>query len=187
MFLRRVPLAQFSRLPLERITKINAPTRVVWRNNEMSYSVNQLAIHWHFPSTMTLQEYFIPVEHAQEFVKKLSKILKKNWVNVLNVSIRYVPADTTSVMSYAQQDSFAFVLYLNIFNNRWTINRSCRWTKKIVDAALKLEGTYYLPYIMCATKKQFQKAYPQFKDFLKIKKIYDPHDMFCNMLFQTYT
>ncbi len=187
MFLRRVPLAQFSRLPVEHITKIKAPTRVVWRNNEMSYSVNQLALDFHFPSTMTLQEYFIPVEHAQKFAEKMSKILKKNWVNVLNVSIRYVPADTTSIMSYAKQDSFAFVLYLNIFNNRWNINNSCKWTQKIIDVALQYNGTYYLPYIMCATKKQFQTAYPQFDDLLKIKQMYDPHNKFRNMLLQKYT
>jgi FAD/FMN-containing dehydrogenase len=187
MFLRRVPLAQFSRLPIEHITKIKAPARVVWRNNEMSYSVNQLALDFHFPSTMTLQEYFIPVEHAQKFVKKLSKILQKNWVNVLNVSIRYVPADTTSTMSYARQDSFAFVLYLNIFNNRWTIDSSCKWTQKIIDAVLQYNGTCYLPYLIHATPQQFQKAYPHFDDLLKIKQIYDPHNKFRNMLLQKYT
>lgn len=186
MFLRRVPLAHVSRAPFEKFKKIKSPTTVVWRNNEMSYSVNQLAIDWHFPSTMTLQEYFIPIEHAEKFAKKLVKILKKNWVNVLNVSIRYVPADTTSTMSYAPHNSFAFVLYLNIFNNRWSINRSCRWTEKIIEAALKHNGTYYLPYIMCATKKQFTKAYPQFDDLLKTKKTYDPDNKFRNMLLQKY-
>ncbi len=187
LFVRRVPFASQSRAAVEQKKAMKQQAHVAWRNNEMSYSVHQLAIHWHFPSTMTLQEYFIPVEHAQKFAKKLSSILKKNWANVLNVSMRYVPADTTSVMSYAQQDSFAFVLYLNIFNNRWTINRSCRWTKKIIDAALKLEGTYYLPYIMCATKKQLQTAYPQFDELLKIKQIYDPHNKFRNMLLHKYT
>jgi len=186
MFIRRVPLASQSRLFVEPSKKIRAPQLIVWRNNEMSYSVNQLAIDWHFPTTMTLQEYFVPVEHAQSFAKKLSSILRKNWVNVLNVSIRYVPADTTSTMSYAPRDSFAFVLYLNIFNTQWTINRACTWTRKIIDAALKHDGTYYLPYIMCATKKQFKKAYPQFDDLLQIKQTYDPDNKFRNILYKQY-
>jgi FAD/FMN-containing dehydrogenase len=187
IFIRRVPLAQHSRRIVEPSKKIGAPQRVVWRNNEMSYSVNQLAIDWHFPTTMTLQEYFVPVEHAQNFAKKLSSILRKNWVNVLNISIRYVPADTTSTMSYAKQNSFAFVLYLNIFNIRWSINRSCIWTQKIIDTALECNGSYYLPYLMCATQEQFNRAYPQFDELLKIKQIYDPDNKFRNRLLQKYT
>jgi FAD/FMN-containing dehydrogenase len=187
MFVRRVPFASYSRASLQQSKKIAAPTRVVWRNNEMSYSVNQLAIDYHFPSTMTLQEYFIPVGHAQAFAKKLASILKRNWVNVVNLSIRHVKADTTSLMSYAPQESFAFVLYLNIFNNRWAINDSIHWTRKIIDAALKYNGTYYLPYIQSATKQQFKKAYPQFSELLKLKQISDPHNKFRNMLLHNYS
>jgi len=186
MFVRRVPLASQSRASLQESKKLASPARIVWRNNEMSYSVNQLAIDYHFPSTMTLQEYFIPAEHAQAFAKKLTSILKKNWVNVINISIRHVKADTTSLMSYAPQESFAFVLYLNIFNNRWAINGSIHWTKKIINAALQYNGTYYLPYIQSATKQQFKKAYPQCDEFLKIKQKYDPYNRFRNMLFQKY-
>jgi len=184
LFIKRVPLAKHSRFPFEQL-KSKTPL-VVWRNNEMSYSVNQLTIHYHFPTTMTLQEYFIPIKNAQAFAKKLRSILKKNWVNVLNVSIRYVKADPTSIMSYAQEDSFSFVLYLNIFNLKKSIDRSCRWTQKIIAAALKNNGSYYLPYLMCATKEQFNKAYPQFKKLLEIKKIYDPTNKFQNMLFKKY-
>jgi FAD/FMN-containing dehydrogenase len=60
------------------------------------------------------------------------------------------------------------------------------WTKKIINAALQYNGTYYLPYIQSATKQQFRKAYPQFDEFLKIKEKYDPHNRFRNMLFQKY-
>ena len=183
-FTRRMPLAKSLRLVAEKIQKI-AP-QIVWRNHEMSYSVHQLAIHTHFPTTMTLQEYFIPIDQAYTFAKKLRSILKKNWVNVLNVSIRYVTADTTSIMSYAPQDSFAFVLYLNIVNAQKNITNSCKWTQKIIDAALKNNGTFYLPYIMCATQNQFDQAYPQFKSLLAIKHIYDPTNKFQNMLLKKY-
>lgn len=186
MFIRRVPLASFIRLPFQRIKELKTPSTVVWRNNEMSYSVNQLALDFHFPSTMTLQEYFIPVKNAKAFAKELSSILRKNWVNVLNISIRYVKPDHTTLMSYAPEESFAFVLYFNILNNRKSIDRSCRWTREIIDTALKYSGTYYLPYIMSATPDQFKKAYPQFDELLRIKQIYDPANTFRNMLLQKY-
>ncbi len=73
---------------------------VVWRNYEMSYSVNQLAIQSHYPTTMTLQEYFVPVENYQEALEALRKVFKRHSVNVLNLSVRYVPKDTESVLSW---------------------------------------------------------------------------------------
>src|SRR5205814_958750 len=106
--------------------------------------------------------------------------------NVLNISIRHVKADTTSLMSYAPQESFAFVLYLNIFNTQKSIDRTGLWTRKMIDTALKYNETYYLPYIIIATQEQFQKTYPHFIELLKVKKIYDPHNKFRNTLFQKY-
>lgn len=183
-FIKRILLAKYTR-PLFEELKTKKPL-VVNRNNEMSYSLYQLTVGYHFPSIMTLQEYFIPVKYAQTFAKTLRSILKKNWVNVLNISIRYVKADTTSIMSYAKEESFSFVLYLNLFNVKTNITRSCIWTQKIIDAALENNGSYYLPYLMCATKKQFHKAYPQFKKLLEIKKIYDPTNKFQNKLLKKY-
>ncbi|HSC24829.1 MAG TPA: FAD-binding oxidoreductase [Candidatus Babeliales bacterium] len=184
LFIKRIPFAKLLR-PLFEELKIKKPL-IVWRNNEMSYSLNQLALNYHLPTTMTLQEYFVPIEHADAFTQKLCSIIKKNWVNVLNISIRYVKPDQTSIMSYAQKESFSFVLYLNMINTQKYINRSCIWTQKIIDAALGYNGSYYLPYIMCATPKQFNQAYPQFKKLLEIKKIYDPTNKFRNMLWKKY-
>jgi FAD/FMN-containing dehydrogenase len=184
VIVRRVPFTKNLR-PIVQELKHIKPS-VVWRNYEMSYSVHQLAIHTHTPTTMTLQEYFIPIRHAQKFAQKLRSILKKHWVNVLNISIRYIKPDTTCLMSYAPQESFSFVLYLNIFNFQKSIAQSCKWTQKIIDAALKNGGSFYLPYIMCATPKQFHQAYPQFKKLLEVKKIYDPENKFRNMLLQKY-
>jgi len=185
IFLRRVPLAKLLRFPFEQLT--TKEPLIIYRNNEMSYSVSQLAIQTHFPTTMTLQEYFIPIKHAKTFAKKLCSILNTNWVNVLNISIRYVKPDKTCLMSYAKEESFSFVIYLNIFNISKSINQACQWTQQIIDAALENQGSYYLPYLMCATKKQFNKAYPRFQQLLKIKKLYDPTNKFRNMLFNKYT
>ena len=163
-----------------------SPPRIIWQNYEMSYSIDQLAIHNHYPTTMTLQEYFIPVQQAQKFIKKLRSILSKHRTNILNISIRHLPPETSTIMSYSPQESFSFVLYLNTLNTQKGIDNTCIWIRKIIDAALKNNGSYFLPYLTCATKEQFNKAYPNFQSLLAIKKIYDPQTKFRNMLFKKY-
>ena len=43
------------------------------------------------------------------------------------------------------------------------------FSKKLIDTALKLGGTYYLPYRLHATTEQFQKAYPPALEFFQIR------------------
>lgn len=164
----------------------NIKPMVVWRNHEQSYSTNQLAIKHHFPTTMTLQEYFIPTEHMDAFMKKMHTILRTYNPNILNISIRHVKPDHESLMSYAPQESVAFVLYINVLNTKKGIEYITEWSQALIEAALEYNGTFYLPYLQTATKKQFDMAYPKFKTLLEIKKQFDPHNKFRNLLFKKY-
>ncbi len=60
------------------------------------------------------------------------------------------------------------------------------WTQKLIDAALSVGGTFYLPYHLYATKEQFQSTYPRYKKFLDIKKEFDPENKFQNSLYAAY-
>jgi FAD/FMN-containing dehydrogenase len=89
-------------------------------------------------------------------------------------------------LSYAHEDSFACVLYINIENTTKGLKKAEKWSQKLIDLALSFKGTYYLPYQLYATKEQLLKAYPQFPEFLEIKKKYDPHNRFSNLFFKKY-
>lgn len=162
-----------------------AQPMTVWRNYEMSYSVNSLA-PLKFPTTSILQEYFIPVDKFNQFIAALRKIVKKHSINVLNASIRYVPANNESILTYAPQDSFAVVLYINKLNLDLLQKHNKKWTKKLIDKALKLGGTYYLPYELFATQQQFSRAYPQAYHYKQLQEKYDPGKVFNNTFWQKY-
>jgi len=158
---------------------------VVWRSNEMSYSVKSLAASSDNVSKI-LQEYFIPVDQFNRFVETLKETINDNKIKMLNISIRHVPANNESLLTYAPQDCFAFVCYISIKNNPQGHENAKVWTQKLINAALDLEGTYYLPYHLFATKDQFIQAYPGCIDLLKIKSIYDPTNKFQNSMTQSW-
>lgn len=159
---------------------------VVWRNHEMSLDVNELYMPLKYPTTIILQEYFIPIRNAHNFIPKFWKIIKDNDVNLLNLSIRFVKKTSVCILNYAKEDMFAFVLYLNVGNNDWSYDYLKEWTQQMIDVALSLSGTYYLPYLPLATKEQFRSSYPNYKDYLNIKKKTDPKNILSNLFIENY-
>lgn len=166
--------------------KLLAQPKVVMRNLEASLDVASLEPRTRFMSTYLLQEYFIPVRHFQKFAKSMADILKQFDVNALNVSIRHAPQDNTSVMRWANEEVFCFVLYYKQRRYPWSDTQTVPWTRALIDAALQCNGRYYLPYRPHATREQFIQAYPQVTDFIQIKQSVDPNMRMTNHLWQRY-
>lgn len=160
--------------------------RVEWRNYEASYNVLELEPRSRERSTYVLQEYFVPAEHFDRFYPLLITILKEHKVNVLNISIRHSREDPGTLMAWAREEVFAFVVYYKQGTRDGDKAGVRVWTQKLVDAALSCNGTYYLPYQIHATPEQFFKAYPKAVQFLELKKQLDPQDKFSNRLWNMY-
>lgn len=159
---------------------------LVTRNNAMQKPIKFAAEDHKGSHTDWLQEYFIPLDKLPQFVQMLREIILENKINVLNITIRSIPKEPYLLLSYANQRSFAVVIYFeqNLLEKDLKVTQS--WTPKLIDSALSLGGNYYLPYQPYASKKQFQKAYPNEKRFLVIKRRFDPTELFNNRFYMNY-
>jgi len=59
-------------------------------------------------------------------------------------------------------------------------------TRDLINASLRHQGRYYLPYRLHATHKQFHRAYPQASQFFALKRKYDPEQLFQNQFYLKY-
>ena len=160
--------------------------RVHTRNYEASYDVAELEPLTRKYSTYVLQEYFIPIRHAAQFIQKVKKVFQEYDANIINISIRHAIQNSESLLSWSRGEVLAFVVYYKqgtSFKDRESVSV---WTRKAIDASIACEGAYYLPYQPHATKEQIEKAYPNFKQFAVNKKEMDPKYKFRNALFDKY-
>lgn len=171
--------------PLLAEKKFNKPY-VEWRNYELTYPVKSLDFLIKYPTTYILQEYFIPISNMELFMQFCAEITQKHSINVLNAALRFVPGHTESVLTYAPQDSFACVLYINMLNTQKGKMQAEVWTRELIDAALSCNGAYYLPYQLYAAQEQFKKAYPRWFEYKTIKNKYDPTTKFLNNFLKKY-
>ena len=159
---------------------------VVWRNYEASLDTDSLEPRTRLFSTYLLQEYFVPIDNFLPFVRSMVRVLRRNEVNALNVSIRHSPLDRKSLLTWAPTEVFSFVLYYKQRNTNRARRDAESWTRELIDVALYNNGRYYLPYRLHATRSQFERSYPEVEEFVALKKEVDPDGRFQNLLWEKY-
>jgi len=160
--------------------------KVVWRNREASYDVQELEPKSREEETYVLQEYFIPVSNINSFIPKMKAIYDVYDVNVINVSLRHAYADEETYLSWAADEVFAFVIYYKQGTDKQSRDNVRQWTVAMTDAILSENGRWYLPYQPHASVEQFQKGYPQADKYFAVKNRLDPDHRFTNKMLDKY-
>lgn len=152
------------------ITSLVDRPAVVWRNFAASLDVGELEPASRDISTYVLQEYFVPEARFVSFARKLSTILQSISTGTVNVSIRHSPAENNVLMTWARENVFSFVIYYKQRLSPKAQRHVGEWTRSMIELALSHGGTYYLPYQLHATQNQFQRAYPNWEKFRKLRQ-----------------
>jgi FAD/FMN-containing dehydrogenase/uncharacterized membrane protein YhaH (DUF805 family) len=160
--------------------------KIHWRNYEAGYDVAELEPESRKDFTYVLQEYFIPVNRFDEFSVLMAEIFERYQVNVLNVSIRHAQKDIGSLLAWAKEEVFAYVVWYKQATNEVEKNKVAVWTRALINASISLEGSYYLPYQVHATSEQFHRAYPNAQKLFDLKAKLDPTFKFKNVIWDTY-
>jgi FAD/FMN-containing dehydrogenase len=165
---------------------IGAEPEVVWRNYEAAGDLYAFEPDSRRQTTYALQEYFVPVARFEAFVARMAHILRDADANVLNVAIRHTRADPLTLLSWAREEVYSFVLYYAQGVTGSARAKVGAWTRALVEAALAEGGSFYLPYQIHATRAQFLAAYPRSPEFFALKARVDPDYKFRNRLWEAY-
>src|SRR3989344_38802 len=159
---------------------------LISRNNLLN-SDPEFLEYYSSRNTDILQEYFVPVEKLPEFLDGLRNVIEENDINFLSVTIRYIPVNNETFLSYSDgEDKFGAVLYFNVGVDDDEQKKVGEWTRELIDLSLGMNGTYYLPYELYASQEQIRNAYPQFDGFCDAKRKYDPTEFFINQFYAKY-
>ncbi|EFC40861.1 FAD linked oxidase [Naegleria gruberi] len=192
------PSAGSIRYSVERLTGRPADWSVVNDRNLLMYETSTPLAKLYSPlfdvnDTFILQEYFVPHSKFQEWIMSASKIIQSHpshlkQFTLLNITIRYVKKDNCTFLPYGRHDegSFAFVLYYRMKCTDEADRELATLHNDLVEATLKLNGIFYLPYRHHYSDEQLKKAYPMIDDFFKLKAKYDPRGMFDSLWFNRY-
>jgi FAD/FMN-containing dehydrogenase len=136
--------------------------------------------------TDILHEYFVAPDRFNDFLAACREIIPAHKQDLLNVTLRYVNGDKSSVLGYAPQPRIAAVMLFVQKRTTEADDDMRAMTIKLIDRMLALGGSYYLPYRLHATRDQLRAAYPRLDEFIAAKRRIDPQLRFRNALWDTY-
>jgi hypothetical protein len=136
--------------------------------------------------TDILHEYFLPAEGLEPFLAAGRTIIPDSRQDLLNVTLRYVAEDRTSVLAYAPAPRVAAVMLFSQRMTRADDEDMAALTRRLIDAAHEAGGSFYLPYRLHATPAQVGRAYPRLEEFVARKRHHDPRLLFRNTMWHRY-
>jgi FAD/FMN-containing dehydrogenase len=135
-------------------------------------------LHAPYPATEIITEIDVPRSALKGFFDEVREDFRKNKVELIYGTVRIIERDDESFMPWAKQPYACTIFNLHTVHSPEGLQRSADAFRRLIDMAARRGGTYYLTYHRYADRKQIESCYPQFAEFLRLKKKYDPEERF---------
>ncbi len=143
-------------------------------------------LHAPYPATEMITEINVPRPALKGFFDEVRDDFRKNRVDLIYGTVRLIERDDQSFLPWAKQAYACTVFNLHTVHSPEGLQRSEQAFQRLIDMAARRGGTYYLTYHRYATRRQVETCYPQFAEFLRLKKKYDPEERFQSDWYRHY-
>jgi len=143
-------------------------------------------LHAPYPATEMITEINVPRPMLKGFLDEVREDFRKNKVELIYGTVRLIERDDESFLPWAKQAYACTIFNLHTVHSPGGLQRSGDAFRRLNDMAARRGGTYYLTYHRHATRKEVETCYPQFAEFLRLKRKYDPEERFQSDWYRHY-
>src|SRR6266496_3406335 len=137
-------------------------------------------------SSLIITEIYVPRTDLPDFLARAAELLRSNRTIVIYGTVRLIEKDNESFLAWAKEPYACTIFNLLTFHTPEGIEASARSFRGLIDLAIARGGSYYLTYHKFAKPEQVMACYPQFKQFLDLKRKYDPAERFHSDWYRHY-
>ena len=137
-------------------------------------------------SSLIITEIYVPRRDLPDFLAQAAELLRSNRTIVIYGTVRLIEKDNESFLAWAKEPYAGTIFNLLTFHAPQGIEASARSFRGLIDLAIAHGGSYYLTYHKFAKPEQVMACYPQFKQFLDLKRKYDPTERFQSDWYRHY-
>ncbi len=138
------------------------------------------------PATEMIAEIDVPRAALAAFLAEVRDDFRANAVNLIYGTVRLVERDDESFLAWATQPWAYVVFNLHVAHDESSVAKAAQDFRRLTDRGLQHGGSFYLTYQRWANRAEVAAAYPQFPEFLRLKRQYDPEERFQSDWYRQY-
>jgi FAD/FMN-containing dehydrogenase len=167
--------------------------QVYWSDSQLSaaYVDNyhadlDRALHAKANGTEMITEIYVRRSELARFMEEARTALRARGANLVYGTVRLIEKDDETFLAWAK-DRYACVIFnLHIEHTPGAIDHAAQTFRDLIDLGIAHGGRYYLTYHRWARQDQVERCYPQMRDFLVLKRRYDPDELFQSTWYRHY-
>ncbi len=137
-------------------------------------------------ATEMITEIYVPRGELLAFLGDAREELRRRNANVIYGTIRLIEKDDETFLAWARERYACVIFNLHVTHDVVGIENAAAAFRSLIDLAIRRGGSYYLTYHRWATRDQVETCYPQFREFLTLKRQYDPEEIFQSDWYRHY-
>lgn len=137
-------------------------------------------------ATELITEIYVERDALPAFMREVGADFRRNGVNVIYGTVRLIERDDESFLAWATKPYACIIFNLHVVHTSDGLRHSAEAFRRLIDHGIRHGGSYYLTYHKYATRAQLLHCYPQFLEFLRLKRRYDPKEVFQSDWYRHY-
>ncbi len=131
-------------------------------------------------------EVYVPRNQLISLLEEARRILLTAGTPLIYGTVRFTEQDKDSFLAWAKKRYACIIFSPHTSGETQALKKTGEVCRQIIRAANKRGGSFYLTYNRFATRDELASAYPQFPDFLNLKKQHDPREIFQSDWYKYY-
>lgn len=133
-----------------------------------------------------ITEIYVPRNYIADFMTDVRRDFNEHNVNLIYGTIRLIEKDDESFLAWAKESWACTIFNLHVNHTEAGKQKAVIDFRRLIDRGIKYGGSYFLTYHSWASRKQVETCYPQFAEFLRLKRKYDPTERFQSDWYRHY-
>jgi FAD/FMN-containing dehydrogenase len=133
-----------------------------------------------------ITEIYVPRASLAEFMAQTRDDFRTHDVNVIYGTVRLIERDEESVLAWAREPWACIIFNLHVVHDAAGLAKAEVDFRRLIDRAIERGGCYYLTYHRWAERAQIETCYPNFAEFLRLKRFHDPGERFQSEWYRHY-
>ena len=125
-----------------------------------------------------ITEIYVPRAALAPFMGRAAELLRSGGVPVIYGTIRLIERDVETFLAWAREPWACIIFNLHVEHTEAGLAAAQAAFRGLIDLAIEVGGSYYLTYHRWATRAQVEASHPRFREFLRLKRVHDPAELF---------